>query len=81
MIKPPPPAGGVPLIPSSRSYCFTAGLRRGMTAAWRLEAMVGIEPTYKGFADLSLTTWVHRQYLFSTRIALIEQLHRVFGIY
>jgi hypothetical protein len=26
----------------------------------RLEARVGIEPTHKGFADLSLTAWVPR---------------------
>jgi hypothetical protein len=29
----------------------------------KLEARVGIEPTYKGFADLSLTTWVPRPLL------------------
>ena len=29
----------------------------------RLEARVGIEPTRKGFADLSLTTWVPRRRL------------------
>ena len=28
-----------------------------------LEARVGIEPTHKGFADLSLTTWVPRLYV------------------
>ena len=30
-----------------------------------LEARVGIEPTHKGFADLSLTTWVPRLNLIS----------------
>jgi hypothetical protein len=31
-----------------------------LDVAQRLEARVGIEPTHKGFADLSLTAWVPR---------------------
>ncbi len=36
-----------------------------------LEARVGIEPTHKGFADLSLTTWVPR--LTQARAGRIER--------
>ncbi len=35
------------------------------TYSTMLEARVGIEPTHKGFADLSLTTWVPRLMLAS----------------
>ena len=37
-----------------------------------LEARVGIEPTHKGFADLSLTTWVPRLALMPAKLAMIS---------
>src|SRR5271168_4278564 len=55
------------------------GSKSGVAPSYQgrnMEARVGIEPTHKGFADLSLTTWVPRLNL--TSIAKIKrpcQLH------
>jgi hypothetical protein len=42
-----------------------------LEVAEKMEARVGIEPTHKGFADLSLTAWVPRH---------LEQLYRPAGL-
>ena len=39
---------------------FGLYLAIALTLLKKLEARVGIEPTHKGFADLSLTAWVPR---------------------
>src|ERR1700692_3055684 len=41
-----------------------------------LEARVGIEPTHKGFADLSLTTWVPRPLPDNKLASHAENVHR-----
>lgn len=45
---------------TSLAKCKILDLRNRSSMEKGLEARVGIEPTHKGFADLSLTTWVPR---------------------
>ena len=40
-----------------------------------IEAAVGIEPTYRGFADLRLTIWLRRH----TTKALFDRVKELFG--
>jgi hypothetical protein len=45
---------------STRKLNSSLTARQTSNCKKRVEARVGIEPTDKGFADLSLTTWVPR---------------------
>ena len=56
-----PPAPNLPDLALSRpNHGSERSPVKSGNCSEKLEARVGIEPTHKGFADLSLTTWVPR---------------------
>ena len=51
--------------------------RRGFAVGEHMEARVRIELTYKGFADLSLTTWVPRHLFHYKQLIINNSAGRV----